>query len=229
VALDCLWAAASIAVVNASPRFVQSQFSFHGGPSLVDQTYQSTDVVQVQLHDPLTLAPHTYSTTIANRSQVEDDPKGVWFHSAQTQALQLMASDTSTPVPGVGTDGTFLSSSGSASAALGILTGKTSARKSKSEFADVDAFWDAINHLTAGTPMTISTPDEVDLVATQPPFGANHAYALLEIVQDTGGEGKRELKARNPWGATNLWDVQEVWDNLSALSYLEGWVTLDVE
>ncbi|KAL7423229.1 hypothetical protein Q5752_002529 [Cryptotrichosporon argae] len=227
VDVDCWWAAASIAVVNRSSWFVQNLFYSASNVSLAGTTTPEDETVYVTLYDPTTLGRYWLTASVANESTTEDDPGGAWWHSALTQGLQQLAGLVD--VGGVDANGTFDSATAVGAEALAVLTGYAWARDGRAQDMEggkyntsADLWADLVR--AKYTPVTLSTPATVE--TTSPQLDTNHDYAIINTTE--WGNGTRTVTARNPWGATDEFQLLDLWNNMWWLNHLANWDPLVV-
>jgi hypothetical protein len=216
--LDCWFVAASLAVVITSPAWVTNMLYFPNGTVMAGLVNPSSPLAIATVFDPNTHTPYNFSTTVAKRSATEDTPGGIWWHSAITQSVSLMAA-SGVSVDGFLPDGGVDPSGGSGYKGLSLLTPYPSTRRDTANYTSIDEFF---SDLSKGywTPIVVSTWGNV---GTTTPFqiGANHDYAVMSSTDY--GNGTRTVTLRNPWGRTEAYDVEDLWDNIEAVGYLTDW------
>jgi hypothetical protein len=215
--LDCWLVAASLAVVITSPSWVENMYYFPNGSSMANLSYPSSDLAVVTVFDPTSYVAHNFTTTIANESTTEDDPGGVWWHSAMTQALQLLG--TVTYVDGITSSGGIDPNGGSGYLALSALTGYPAIRRATTNYTSSDEFF---SDCSKGywTPVVLSTCGSVG-TTTPYQIGANHDYAVMYT--NDHGNGNRTVTLRNPWGRTEWYDLEDLMANIYGLGHLTDW------
>ncbi|KAL7425197.1 hypothetical protein Q5752_000885 [Cryptotrichosporon argae] len=232
---DCWFAAASIAVTYVSPTWTENMFYFppdatapNANASMANLTSPSSYTAVYSIFDHNTLQPSNFTATVANESTTEDTPGGYWWHSAVMQALYFLAwanpsddgADGST-IDGVFTNWTFVPYKGDAYNGLTILTGIEATSTYTADLTPDELF--AILTRAPSTPVTISTPSTVNTSAW-PPIEPDHAYAVLYT--ETFDDGSRNVTVRNPWGATDPFTFEYVWQNTYSVQHLANFESL---
>ncbi|RXK38572.1 hypothetical protein M231_04205 [Tremella mesenterica] len=218
--LDCWLPAVTLSVLFASPSFVQSLYFYTNGTSLYTLSSPSPAApeVYVKVFNPTTLSPVFELVSIANESTTEDVPNGVWWHSALTQAIQLLGTQMS--IPGIASDGSIISMEGNSEIALSVYTGKKTVMALTKGMTS-DDFFQMLSH-APNSPIVLATVDTPTV--TVPPVGNNHAYAVMNTTDWGGG---RNVTCRNPWGSWVNFRLEDIMVNVWGVAHLSEYESLE--
>ncbi|WVF69301.1 hypothetical protein IAT40_004077 [Kwoniella sp. CBS 6097] len=220
--LNCWWAASSLAVLIANQQWVENMIRYSDGRPLVGEDAPQDAKANVTLFSPNTGQKFTHVSDETLRSQTEDNPVGNWWHDAFSQGALAMGTQEYTQ--GVLPSGEWDSNDGSALTGLKMWTGYEPARKKLNQYS-IDDFFNDCAKAATGTPVIINTVKESDMGVTEPiQLGYSHDYAVYNATTDA--EGNRIIWARNSWGSTDPWKVEDFFYNSFQLIFLQDFRVL---
>ncbi|WVR09760.1 hypothetical protein IAU60_006836 [Kwoniella sp. DSM 27419] len=221
--LNCWWPASSLAVLIANPNWHQHMIRHADGRSMLNESWPQDTAAQVTLWHPGTGDRFTHLAEWSQRSQTEDHPRGNWWHDAFSQAVLAMGAKLG--VAGVASNGTWDAWAGSARLGLTMLTGYETVTKPIGEYVTVDDFYRDMGKAAAGTPVVFNTLNKAKIQVTTPQLGDSHDYAVFNASLDE--QGNQVICARNSWGSTACYPLQQVFDNTYQIFHLKNWQVLD--
>ncbi|EAL21335.1 hypothetical protein CNBD3890 [Cryptococcus deneoformans B-3501A] len=221
--LNCWFDACTLAVLISSQYWVENMIRYGNGAPMANVSWPQDGTVQVQVWNPDTLEPVIEIATVANKSQTEDHPDGNWWHDALSQATKLLGTQVS--FAGILPNGTYDSTAGSATIGLKILTGYDTASNLTSEYADADEFWNDLARANENTPVIFNTVSSADLGITTPQLGDSHDYAVFNGT--VKHDGSKTIWARNSWGSTDEFKLEDVYSNTFQIIHLKNWDKLE--
>ncbi|OCF31299.1 hypothetical protein I316_07085 [Kwoniella heveanensis BCC8398] len=220
--LNCWWAASSLAVLMASQEWVENMIRYSDGRPLLGEDAPQDGKANVTLFSPSTGQKFTHISDETLRSQTEDNPNGNWWHDAFSQAALAMGTQES--VQGVLPSGEWDSHDGSALTGLKLWTGYEASQKYLVHYS-IDDFFNDVGKAATGTPVIINTVREEDMGKTEPiQLGYSHDYAIYNATTDA--EGNRIIWARNSWGSTDPWKVEDFFYNSFQVIFLQDFRVL---
>jgi len=108
---------------------------------------------------------------------------------------------------------------GSAAIVLSVLTGyEGTTNPPESYGGSLDLYFADLSKAPS-TPVIVSTIGVI--TNSSPPLEADHDYAILSTNDD--GDGKRTVTARNPWGATDVFQLADIWSATRVVNHLTDW------
>lgn len=122
-------------------------------------------------------------------------------------------------------NGTYDSTAGSATIGLKILTGYDTASNLTSEYADADEFWNDLARANESTPVIFNTVSSAELGITIPLLGDSHDYAVFNGT--VKHDGSKTIWARNSWGSTDEYKLEDVYNNRFQIIHLKNWDKLE--
>ncbi|ODO10067.1 hypothetical protein I350_02293 [Cryptococcus amylolentus CBS 6273] len=221
--LNCWWAACSLAVLISSQNWIESMIRYGNNASMVNASWPQDGSVQVQIWNPDTLTPVIETAVVANKSQTEDHVDGNWWHDSLSQSIKLLG--TKMDVAGIFPNGTFDPTSGSALTGLRVLTGFETASNLTSDYADADAFWTDLARANESTPVIFNTVSLDSIGVTDPQLGDSHDYAVFNGTVHE--DGSKTVWARNSWGSTDEFKLEDVYNNTYQIIHLANWDRLE--
>ncbi|WWC62392.1 uncharacterized protein I303_104988 [Kwoniella dejecticola CBS 10117] len=221
--LNCWWAASSLAVLMSSQKWVEQMVRYSNGTSMTGLSWPEDSAVQVTVWNPNSGQQETFTADHNYISQTEDHPNGNWWHDAIGQGARAMGKTDSFAGVISGANPDWDPKSGSATVGLKILTGfDTDAQYT--QFLSIDEFFELAQKAAGGTPVIFNTLAEEDIGVTSPQLGHSHDYAIYN--GSTDSEGDRVIWARNSWGSTDAFKLQDVYDNSYQIIHLRSWNVL---
>ncbi|ODN81735.1 hypothetical protein L202_02126 [Cryptococcus amylolentus CBS 6039] len=220
---NCWWAACSLAVLISSQNWIESMIRYGNNASMVNASWPQDGSVQVQIWNPDTLTPVIETAVVANKSQTEDHVDGNWWHDSLSQSIKLLG--TKMDVAGIFPNGTFDPTSGSALTGLRVLTGFETASNLTSDYADADAFWTDLARANESTPVIFNTVSLDSIGVTDPQLGDSHDYAVFNGTVHE--DGSKTVWARNSWGSTDEFKLEDVYNNTYQIIHLANWDRLE--
>ncbi|WWC88828.1 uncharacterized protein L201_003741 [Kwoniella dendrophila CBS 6074] len=223
--LNCWWAASSLAVLISSQKWVEGMIKYNNGSEMTGLSWPTESSVSVTVWNPNDGSQKTFNAEHEYISQTEDHPLGNWWHDAIGQAARSLAKDGSSIV-GI-TNNTenpdWDPNNGSAKTGLKILTGFETDVKYR-EFISIDEFFDYCGKASQGTPIIFNTLSKEDVGITKPQLGHSHDYAVFNST--TNQDGERVIWARNSWGSTDAFKLEDVYNNSYMIIHLKDWKVL---
>ncbi|WRT67634.1 uncharacterized protein IL334_004606 [Kwoniella shivajii] len=222
--LNCWWAACSLAVLMSSQKWIEQLVRTGNGTSIIGIASPSDSTSQVTVWNPNSGQQETFTADHNLISQTEDHPDGNWWHDALGQGAKALGKTDS--VNGIlsGENPDFDPNSGSAKTGLKILTGHDTAFKLKEEIDIGTFFWYCQQAGERHTPVIFNTVPKEDMGTTEPQLGHDHDYAVYNGTENS--DGTKTIWARNSWGYTDGFTLEEVYQNSHQLIFLQGLVSL---
>lgn len=106
-----------------------------------------------------------------------------------------------------------------------ILTGYDTASNLTSEYADADEFWNDLASANESTPVIFNTVSSAELGITIPLLGDSHDYAVFNGT--VKHDGSKTIWARNSWGSTDEFKLEDVYNNTFQIIHLKNWDKLE--
>jgi hypothetical protein len=196
-------------------------FYYPDGTPMSGVLTPSSDNANITLWNPNNGEPKNFTVSIRNESLTEDHPGGAWWNSAMTQGFQQMGVYTG-GLFGIYPNGTLWPDQGSSAIALAMMTGYSVTVTEISDYSDISAFFHDLSIVNEGqTPMVLSTNGVVN--KTNPTITPDHDYSVLKT------EGTDSVRVRNPWGADDVFQVEDLWRNCFSLTHLTNWNRMEWE
>ncbi|WVO14209.1 hypothetical protein L204_101841 [Cryptococcus depauperatus] len=222
--LNCWWAASTLSVLIASQNWVMNMIRYGNVAPMAGVSWPQDGTVLVQIWNPYTLEPEYEIAYADKKSTTEDHYYGPWWHDALSQAAKTFA--TRVEFPGIfHSNGTFDPTQGSAKIGLSLLTGFKSTSKLTSDYPDADAFWADLARASQNTPVIFNTVSKDYIGTTKPQLGDSHDYAVFNGT--IKADGSKTIWARNSWGSTDEFELQDVYKNTYQIFHLEDWNNLE--
>ena len=129
------------------------------------------------------------------------------------------------PIEGFNTDGSFNQANGSSAYTMAMLTGKPVTSWQVTNPATPELLDQYYSIMSNGTfsPVVISTIADDAIQPSVPPIVGDHSYAVFNV---TNNGGNRSVTARNPWGATDTFQLEDIYANTFEVNYLTNRDTL---
>ncbi|WWC70610.1 uncharacterized protein I206_104561 [Kwoniella pini CBS 10737] len=221
--LNCWWAASSLAVLMSSQKWVEDMVKYGNGSSMTGQSWPKDSTVQVTVWNPNSGSKETFTADQNYISQTEDHPNGNWWHEAIGQGAKAMGKTDSFIGVISGSNPDWDPKSGSATIGLKILTGFET-DSSYQQFLTIDEFFELAKKASTGTPVIFNTLSKEQVGITIPQLGHSHDYAIYNGSINPNGE--RVIWARNSWGSTDAFKLEDVYNNSYQIIHLRDWNVL---
>lgn len=215
--LNCWMVAATLSVVISSPQWVMHQIRFPNGTSMAGLEKPESSTAIVTVFDPKTFKPFNFTVASDDRDlpqyglSLEDRPGAPWWHAALTMGLYRLGGTV--PVVGIQPNGTINKAGGSAWQALAALTGKESTF-TLSEDITSDRFFE-LAQKSYYSPIVVTTPSFRDTK----PLDQSHGYAVMAATDY--GNSTRTITLRNPWGRTEVVELEAARKATHYIGYLK--------
>ncbi|WVQ80559.1 hypothetical protein IAT38_002664 [Cryptococcus sp. DSM 104549] len=223
--LNCWWAACSLSVLIANQNWIENLIHYGNNASMVNVSWPQDAAVQVTLWDPTpnVTTPLDFTANAWDKSTTEDHPDGNWWHDALSQGVKQLGQEID--MAGIFKEnGTFDPTSGSARLGLRVLTGYEAVSKLTSEYSGADEFFDDLAKANTSTPVVFNTLVLEEIGVTVPQLGDSHDYAVFNGTDY--GNGTKTIWARNSWGSTDEFHVEDIYDNTFQIFHLVDWQPL---
>ncbi|WVW84494.1 hypothetical protein I302_106528 [Kwoniella bestiolae CBS 10118] len=221
--LNCWWAASSLAVLMSSQKWIENMVRYSNGSSMTGQSWPSDSTVQVTVWNPTNFQQETHVADHSYISQTEDFPTRNWWHDSIGQAARAMGKTSHFDGVLSGPNPDWDPNTGSANIGLTILTGFETDFRLR-EFMTIDEFFEYCERAATGTPVIFNTMVEDEIGVTVPQLGHSHDYAVFN--GSTNADGERVIWARNSWGSTDAFKLEDVYYNSFKIVYLKNWNVL---